>query len=597
MSQKRHEPENRPPEERPAAKKPPRSPKGKTPRPSLEQFPRNSSGGSQRPYQDGPQRPYQDGPQRPYQDGPRRPYQDGPRRPSSEGYQRARAGNTPRRPSSVVPQSASDGSLRHSANGSQKPMHEHRQNSKPTSPKQTAPHGKNAAMPSNVQVITNPNQSRGRKISTLDRAEHIRATQRKRTIASALFLSVIVILIMVVTAAAILYVTDYVAAKPNYSFVTNGTIEHSIGATALIIRDEQTFSSAAQGSLVALALEGSRVCKDQELAMVIPGGLDSTSASLRNIQQQIVNRQRELMDLGKGSGADTICLEADNEILPIVNMIRTDSLSESLSNLMSYSSSVQVLMDKRDSDLQSIDFQDEQLSALIISKNDLESTLAAQADTLHAVIPGIVSYKLDGFENTLNSAFVAAITPEQYADYVQKSKGILSNDLNIVKDEAALRICQNAEQYLVTLVAGCSVTDFPMDAICNIRVPSEGIVITDCKVIRSVQSIGGVFVAFQTTSQVERLLDRRTAEIEIIQSSTPGLRVPASSLIDVDYKTGFADILYNNSGSAGKLRVVVADHDREYAIIAPVEGFDVPNLSTIIITNPNTISEGDKVEQ
>ena len=541
MSQKRQEPEKRPSEKRPAAKKPPRPPKGKTPHPSFEQFPRNSSGGPQRPYQDGPRR--------------------------------------------------------HSADGPQKPMHENRPGPKQTAPKKHATYGKNAVMPSNVQVITNPNQSRGRKINTLDRAEHIRATQRKRTIASALFLSVIVILIMVVTAAAILYVTDYVAAKPNYSFVTNGTIEHSIGATALIIRDEQTFSTAAQGSLVALALEGSRVCKDQELAMVIPDGLDSTSASLRNIQQQIVSRQRELMALGKGSGADTICLEADNEILPIVNMIRTDSLSDSLSNLMSYSSSVQVLMDKRDSDLQSIDFQDEQLSTLIISKNDLESTLAAQADTLRAVIPGIVSYKLDGFENTLNSAFVTAITPEQYADYVKKSKGILSNDLNIVKDEAALRICQNAEQYLVTLVAGCSVTDFPMDAICNIRVPSEGIVITDCKVIRSVQSIGGVFVAFQTTSQVERLLDRRTAEIEIIQSSTPGLRVPASSLIDVDYKTGFADILYNNSGSAGKLKVVVVDHDREYAIIAPVEGFNVPNLSTIIITNPNTISEGDKVEQ
>ena len=578
MSQKRQEPENRPSknrpsENRPAAKKSPSPPKGKIPRPSSELFPRNSSGGSQRPYQGEPSRH------------------------SSEGYQRAPAGNIPRRPSSAGPHPVSDGSRRHSAEGPQKPMHEHRPSPKQTDPHKYAPHEKSAAMPSNVQVITNPNQSRGRKISTLDRAEHIRATQRKKTIASALFLSVIVILIMVVTAAAILYVTDYVAAKPNYSFVTNGTIEHSIGATALIVRDEQTFSSAAQGSLVALALEGSRVCKDQELAMVIPGGLDSTSASLRNIQQQIVSRQRELMDLGKGNGADTICLEADNEILPIVNMIRTDSLSDSLSNLMSYSSSVQVLMDKRDSDLQSIDFQDEQLSMLIISKNDLESTLAAQADTLRAVIPGIVSYKLDGFENTLNSAFVTAITPEQYADYVKKSKGILSNDLNIVKDEAALRICQNAEQYLVTLVAGCSVTDFPMDAICNIRVPSEGIVITDCKVIRSVQSIGGVFVAFQTTSQVERLLDRRTAEIEIIQSSTPGLRVPASSLIDADYETGFADVLYNNSGSAGKLRVVVVDHDREYAIIAPVEGFDVPNLSTIIITNPNTISEGDKVEQ
>ena len=468
---------------------------------------------------------------------------------------------------------------------------------RPSSEKPSAPRRNPAPMASNVQMLSEKRVSHGHNISSADRAAHMRATQRKRTITSALFLSVIVILIMVVTAAAILYVTDYVAAKPNYSFVSNGTIEHSIGATALIIRDEKTFTSSAEGSLAALALEGSRVCKDQKLAMIIPADLESTSASLRNIQQQIVDAQRTLMDQGKGSGADTVCLEADNEILPIVNMIRTDGLADNLSNLMSYSSSIQVLMDKRDSDLQSIDFQDEQLSALIVSKNDLESTLSAQADTLTADIPGIVSYKLDGFESTLNSAFVSTITQEQYSDYVQKSKGILSNDLTIDKGEPALRICQNAEQYLVTLVSGCSVTDFPMDSTCDIRVPSEGVVIKDCKVIRSVQSSGGVFVAFQTTSQVERLLDRRTAEIEIIQSSTQGLRIPASSLIDADYNTGYAQILYNSSGYARKLTVTVVDHDREYAIIAPVEGFDTPNLSTIIITNPSTISEGDKVEQ
>jgi len=450
---------------------------------------------------------------------------------------------------------------------------------------------------SNIQTLSSLSDSSGRKKSTLERAEHIRATQRKRTITSALFLGVVVVLIMVVTAAAILYVTDYVSAKTNYSFVSNGIIEHSIGATALIIRDEKTFVSDAQGSLVALALEGSRVGKGQKLAMVIPAGMDSTSASLRNIQQQIVDAQRKLMKEGKGSGADTICLEADNEILPIVNMIRSDSISGRLSNLMSYSSSVQVLMDKRDSDLQGIDFQDEQLSALIVSKKDLESTLSSHADTLSANIPGIVSYKLDGFENSLTSKSALEITSEKYADYVQKSKGILSNDLLIEKDEAALRICQNAGQYLVTLAAGCTVMDFPMNSTCSIRVPSEGVVISGCKVIRSIQSQGGVFLVFHTTSQVERLLDRRTAEIEIIRSSTSGLRVPASSLIEADYEKNFAYILYNYSGYAHKLAVTVVDHDREYAIIKPVKGFSEPNLSTIIITNPGTISEGDQVKQ
>jgi len=450
---------------------------------------------------------------------------------------------------------------------------------------------------SNIQNLASLQENKRRKISSIDHAEHIRATQRKRTITSALILTVVVLLIMVVAAAAVLYVSDYLAAKPNYTFVSNGTIEHTIGAAALIIRDEQTYAAANEGSLVTLALEGSRVSKGQELAMVVPADIGSTTVSLNNIQQQIVDQLRTLMDAGKGSGAETVCSEADSQILPIIKQIRADSVADSLSNLVSYSSSIQVLMDKRDSALQNIDFQDEELSALIAGKEELESTLSAQSSTLSAEIPGIVSFKLDGLEGQLNSTMISDITPEQYAAFVEQSKGSLSSDLTIKKDEAALRICQNAEQYLVTVVAGFSVTDFPADSTVNIRVPSEGIVIEDCKVVRSVQSTGGVFIVLQTTSQVERLLDLRTAQIEIIQKSTNGLRVPASALIDPDYTTGYADILYNSSGYARKLRVVVADHDREYAIIQPVEGYDSPNLSTIIITNPSTISVGDKVEQ
>ncbi len=435
------------------------------------------------------------------------------------------------------------------------------------------------------------------KIVSVDRLDHVRRTHRKNTASRALSMTLVVMLFLVVAAATVLYITDYVAAKPNCAFVSTGTIEHSIGTTALIVRDEQTFTSPTQGTLAALALEGSRVSKDQALAMIIPEGLESTTASLNNAQQQIVELQRNLMSEGKGSGAQTICDEADSQILPIIKMIRSDSLSNSLSNLISYSSSIQVLMDTRDSALQNIDFQDEQLNSLIAGKQDLENTLSAQAATLSADIPGIVSYKLDGLESELNTSVITEMTPEQFYAYLDKSKGTISSDLAIKKDEAALRICQNAEQYLVTVVKGYSVTDFPVDASLNIRVPSEGVVIENCKIVRAVQSTDGVFIVMQTGSQVERLLDRRTVEIEIIRSSNTGLRVPASALMNADYKMGYAELIYNSSGYAAKLTVTVVDHDREYAIIAPVEATpNIPDSSTIIITNPETIKVGDKIE-
>ena len=436
-----------------------------------------------------------------------------------------------------------------------------------------------------------------RTSAPISRIDHLRNVNRKRTLYRAFFLWLVVLLFMVVAAAAILYVTDYVAPKPHYAFISTGTIEHTIGTSALIIRDEKIFTTSTEGSLVTMALEGSRVSKDQLVAMVIPEGTESTTESLNHIQMQIAERQRMLLDSGKGSAAQTYFDEADNNMAPIINMMRHDSISGNMSNLVSYSSSIQVLMDKRDFLIQSVDFSDEELNTLHSQKDALEKSLSANADDFRAEIPGIVSFKLDGFEGQLSSSSVATISPEELDQYLASSSGSMMSKITVQENSSVFRICQNAEQYFVAVVEGFSITDFPLDSTVNIRVTTEGIVISDCKIIRSIQSTGGVFIVLQTTSSVERLLDRRTIEIELIRKSTSGLRVPVSSLIDADYTTGYAQMMYNASGYARLVTVKVNDHDREYAIIEPAEGFDYPNDSTIIITNPETISEGEKVEQ
>jgi hypothetical protein len=48
---------------------------------------------------------------------------------------------------------------------------------------------------------------------------------------------------------------------------------------------------------------------------------------------------------------------------------------------------------------------------------------------------GIVSYKLDGLESALNTSVITEMTPEQYYEYLEKSKGTISSDLAIKKDE------------------------------------------------------------------------------------------------------------------------------------------------------------------
>ncbi len=423
------------------------------------------------------------------------------------------------------------------------------------------------------------------------------AKKRKRDALRAAFNAFLCVAILVgVFCIAVLYVVDYVAAKPAYAFATKGTIEHTIGATALLVRNESVLKSSYTGSLLTQATEGSRVAKKQLLAMVIPSGMESTVNELRSVERQIVDIERSLMESGKGAGAKAIFNDINNEIAPIISTIRNDAIMGNLSNMTSYSSSIRVLMEKRDLEIEQIDFQSEQLNTLKKTESTLKKQLESQAASLYAEEePGIVSFKLDGHED-LNLDTIMNMMDYQVADLIKNSNSIITGDLDVKSDEPVIRIVKNDTQYLACMIPGAILADFAVGSEHVIRVPSEGIAITGCKVLRSAYATEGLFVIFSTNSQVERLLDRRTVKIEIVQTKKTGIRIPISALVDPDYDKKIAMILINDSGYARGFMVWIEDYDREYAIVSPITEGSEPKLSSIVITNPNTVKDGRKVE-
>ena len=91
---------------------------------------------------------------------------------------------------------------------------------------------------------------------------------------------------------------------------------------------------------------------------------------------------------------------------------------------------------------------------------------------------------------------------------------------------------------------------------------------------------GGYIVAFSTPNEYAALkrLDRLYTEGYM------------ASFVDT------ASVYTNNQGFVEEIRVIILDNDREFAIIDQVGKSSVPNLNTVIITNPNTVKPGDKVD-
>jgi hypothetical protein len=110
---------------------------------------------------------------------------------------------------------------------------------------------------------------------------------------------------------------------------------------------------------------------------------------------------------------------------------------------------------------------------------------------------------------------------------------------------------------------------------------------------------GGYIVAFSTPNEYAALkrLDRLYTEgymASFVDTAT-GLGMTTDKIIVTDF-AGIASVYTNNQGFVEEIRVIILDNDREFAIIDQVGKSSVPNLNTVIITNPNTVKPGDKID-
>ena len=425
-----------------------------------------------------------------------------------------------------------------------------------------------------------------------------KARAGKKALRNTIFAVLVTVFSVAVLIFIIYHLYDYIAAKPKFEFIPTGRVEHTIGATALIVRDETVISSKVKGELVTKVTEGSRISKDQQLALVVPENMASTVTTLRNTQSQLSEVQQEIIASGKAPGAESIYDDVDKDILPIVDLLRQDAMGGKLSNIPSYESSLTVLIDKREKEISKLEFEDERWKILRDDADSYETQLSKNASIIKSTKPGIVSYKLDGLEEELSFDLLLHEEPSKIKEYIDNSSGAITSDLAVEEDENVARISQNEEQYLAVILKGKDVKfeEFAVDTTHNINIASEGVTIDNCVVVRSVPCDDGLLVVFSTSRHVESLIGFRSVNIEIVINTTSGLRVQTTSLVKPDYERGVATIYINKDGFASEVDVIIKDYDREYAIIAPFGDGTVPNSKTVIITNPSTVKPGDKVE-
>ena len=437
---------------------------------------------------------------------------------------------------------------------------------------------------STEKVVEAIEKKERKKKKTLD--SHVKA--ERNAVRNGIFGAIAAAAALLVLAFVVYHLVSYVAEKPRLSFVTEGSIEHTIGAKALIVREESTVLSGTSGELVTSVTEGSRVAASQNLAIVVPEDKKSMVTDLRNVQSQISDIQQELIEEGNVEAAKTVYETYNKNLEPIIDSIRFDSSTGKLQSLATYTSSISVLLDERETALSEIDFNDERLSVLRNDEEMYQSSLQRSSSSVKAPKPGIVSFRLDGQENELNFDKVMTADRGEVRKLINSSVGAIPANFNISAQQEVCRIVQNEKQLFAVFLNSrdAAATDFAVGTKHDLNIAAEGLVVENCEVVRCDSDKNGMLIVFSTTRYVEDLLDLRTVDIEIVITKSSGLRVSMSSIVNEELapsdSVGFSVVFDPDSG-------VITDN------FTPGAFFNINIIPDPVTAEDGTVSQADPV--
>lgn len=425
-------------------------------------------------------------------------------------------------------------------------------------------------------------------------AERLMAIERRKARSRAVGLSIFVLLIMLVTMLLIISVMQQAKPRPRFMFLTEGQIDQVVRAEGLILRDETVFTAPADGLFKPLATENSRSAKDQRLALIIPQEREAQLAELQKTERDLVELQIELMNSGKGAGARAIYDESAASLETVINLIRSDAGKGDLSNLSGYTATINVMMEQRTAKLMTVDFRDARIDELNNRRNQLESSLGLEAGLLTAERAGIVSYKTDGLEENLNNELAETLTAAEFETYLEQAGQMTEAGEQVSAGQPVMRITSSLQQHLVFLLPDTEPRMLSEENDYTIQIPAEGMVIEQAALRRTEAAGDHTLAVFETDRMIERLSDRRKLQAEIVITSTQGLRIPLSALIEIDDYRREATLVVVSGGYTRAVRVAIIDRDREYAIIEGLPDQDItPDLATVVVLNPDAIEVGE----
>lgn len=340
--------------------------------------------------------------------------------------------------------------------------------------------------------------------------------------------------------------------------VENGTLYLEETNIGYVIRDEQVVKgNNYKNGMEQIKNEGEKTAKGDSIYRYY-------SKNEESLKKQIAELDVQIQDALKGQ---TSIFSSDVKLLDNQLDEKIELLKETtdISKISEYQKQIQDLVTKKAKVSGETSAAGSYLKQLYNQRTKLEEQLNSGAEYINAPISGIVSYKVDGLEETLTPNNFSTLSKE-FLENLKLKTGQL-----IATNNECGKIIESSKCYIATISNSDEVKNAKIDNKVQIRLSNNKVIDAKINYI-SQENEEETLIILEINKQISELANYRKISFDLIWWSSTGLKVPNQSIIEKD---GLNYVVRNRAGYLSKILVEVKRKNDKYSIVS---NYDVEDL-------------------
>ena len=392
--------------------------------------------------------------------------------------------------------------------------------------------------------------------------------------------AILCVIILIILIIAIYTILHLVNNQLDVFVVTNGTLEQEETVSGYVVREETVIKGKNyKNGMVKIKSEGEKVAKGDSIFRYYSSNEENIKNEIANLDAKI----QQIMQNENGAfNTDIKLLESqiEKELNYTYEANSVQKIQDSKKNISSY-------VTKKAKISGEYSPSGSYLKTLLSQREEYEKQLNENSEYIEATDSGVVSYRVDGLEEVLQTSDFSKLNK----DFLEKLN--LKTGQTIASSEEMGKIINNYKCYIIFNSDSNEAKSAKQGDSIKIRLQnSETTNATVENIIE--ESDGSKTITIKITNDVEKLISYRKISLDIIWWSADGFRVPNEAIKEKD---GLSYVVRNRNGYYNKMLVKILKQNEEYCIVRAYKTEELKELgySTRKIYNMKNIALYDEI--